>query len=127
MAFIIQILYEALVDDFLYENLIKNHFFGVFNRMLLPAILIIAILAMTFSYLKAKKKLSFILTITALSIFLYLNLLSVIYFIGSSYNLIFLIALNIGVISLFLYAIFKKWKEKVIYGLNLVLIISWCS
>ena len=127
MAFIIQILYEALVDDFLYENLIKNHFFGVFNRMLLPAILIIAILAMTFSYLKAKKKLSFILTITALSIFLYLNLLSVIYFIGSSYNLIFLIALNIGAISLFLYAIFKKWKEKVIYGLNLVLIISWCS
>lgn len=127
MAFIIQILYEALVDDFLYENLIKNHFFGVFNRMLLPAILIITILAMTFSYLKAKKKLSFILTITALSIFLYLNLLSVIYFIGSSYNLIFLIALNIGAISLFLYAIFKKWKEKVIYGLNLVLIISWCS
>lgn len=92
--------------------------------MLLPAILIITILAMTFSYLKAKKKLSFILTITALSIFLYLNLLSVIYFIGSSYNLIFLIALNIGAISLFLYAIFKKWKEKVIYGLNLVLIIS---
>ena len=48
VAFIIQILYEALVDDFLYENLIKNHFFGVFNRMLLPAILIITILAMTF-------------------------------------------------------------------------------
>ena len=38
--------------------------------------------------------------------------------------MIFLIALNIGAISLFLYAIFKKWKEKVIYGLNLVSIIS---
>ena len=59
VAFIIQILYEALVDDFLYDNLIKNHFFGVFNRMLLPAILIIAILAMTFSYLKAKKEIKF--------------------------------------------------------------------
>ncbi|MBN2267948.1 MAG: leucine-rich repeat protein [Acholeplasmataceae bacterium] len=124
IAFIFQILYEALVSDILYENLIKNHFFGVFNRMILPTVLIIFIFSTTFTRLKAKKKLNLLFCMSSLLIFVYLNILSTIYFIYSSYNLIFLVAFDLGVLWMTFYWITKKWNHFIFYAIGILSLIS---
>lgn len=120
LTFIAQILYEALVGDFLYTNYLKNHFFGVFNRMILPFLLILLLLGMTFTLIKAKKRLSIAFLSSEILIYLYLNVLSVIYFVGSAYNLMFVIAMNVGVIWLFSYLMLKKWRKIILYGLGII-------
>jgi len=120
LTFISQILYEALVGDFLYTNFLKNQFFGVFNRMILPFLLILLLLGMTFTLIKAKKRLSIAFLSSEILIYLYLNVLSAIYFVGSAYNLMFVIAMNFGVIWLFGYFMLKKWRKIIIYGLGII-------
>ena len=98
VSFVIQVLYEALVGDFLFINEVKNQFLGVFNRMVIPVFLISAMQFLIWTKLHVQKRRYKFLQISVLVLFIYLNLMNVFYFIGSSYNFIFLLSLNLVVL-----------------------------
>ncbi|MBN2300845.1 MAG: leucine-rich repeat domain-containing protein [Acholeplasmataceae bacterium] len=127
-----QIAYESLMGEFLFDNAIKNSFFGIFNRLILPAYLAFALIAVIRSRLKYKKKTTFLLISINTLIYAYLNLLSIFYFIGTSYNLIFLFTLNLGILGILAYSIKIKWNNIFIRGLaafaviaSLIVIFEW--
>ncbi len=103
ISYFFQIAYQSLMGDFLFDNYLKNQFLGVLNRIVLPTFLIFSMIGVIFSRLYYKKKISKFLIVLNILIFIYLNTLAIFYFVGSSYNLIFVIALNIGIAGVFIY------------------------
>ena len=115
LFYVFQLTYEALIGEFLFDNLSKNLFFGVLNRIILPLVFIASLFGLWRTRLKMEIKKMSIFAFLIVILFLYFNLLGVFYFIGSSYNHIFLIGLNLFMLWLMVYALLTKWKDKFIY------------
>jgi hypothetical protein len=103
ISYFFQIAYQSLLGDLLFDNYLKNQFSGVLNRIVLPIFIIFSMIGIIVSRLYYRKNISKILIISNVLIFIYLNISAVFFFVGNSYNLIFVIALNLGIAGVFIY------------------------
>jgi len=119
--YLIDIFVQMFTGDFLYTNYDKNTFFAVMNRFIVPILIIVVVsLKMIFNN-KHIKIVTDILKIAFLVLVLYLNLLPIISFIGTAYNLKFLWALDILLAILVIRSIFTV--ERKVYNYSLLGII----
>lgn len=118
VIFFVHILIQMFSGDFLFENIAKNNFFGVFNRFLVPLLLFLTTLGELLSSRIHSKRYSFIFTIANLSLLLYLNMISAFAFILTAYNLLFLIGVNILFVVTLIYRHFNL-KNKIYHHLVL--------
>lgn len=124
ISYFFQIAYQSLMGDLLFDNLLKNEFLGILNRIVLPTFIIFSMVGVIFSRLYYRKNISKFLIASNILIFIYLNILAVFYFVGNSYNLIFVIALNLGVAGVFIYSFKIRSKSVLTSALMFFAIIS---
>lgn len=121
--YLIDIFVQMFTKDFLFINYDKNTFFAVTNRFIAP-ILIVAVVALKMVFNnKHIKIVTDILKIVFLILVLYLNLLPVISFIGTAYNLKFLWGLDILLAILVIRSIFTVEKKAYNYSLLGVIVV----
>ncbi len=118
-----QTAYQSLTGDFLFTNNLKNQFLGVMNRIVLPSLLIVLLVTAMVSKLRYKKTYFILSIIGTLAIYFYLNIMTAVYFVGSSYNFILVVAMNIGIAGIFIYNYRQKIKSLLISALMLSAII----
>lgn len=124
ISYFFQIAYQSLMGDFLFDNYLKNQFFGVLNRIVLPTFLILSMVGVILSRLYYKKKIFTGLIVSNILIFIYLNAVLIFYFVASSYNLIFVGALNIAIVGVFIYSSKVKFRNILASALMFFMIIS---
>lgn len=110
LSYLFQMAYQSFMGDFLFDNNLKNELLGVINRIILPSFLILSMIGVIISRLYYRK-ITKILIIANILIFIYLNILSIFYFVGNSYNLVFVIALNLGVFGIYIHNYKIKLKN----------------
>lgn len=94
IGFMIQLFVQLLGGDFIYENDLKNTFFGIFNRIITPFALMITVALLIRTTQIHNKQWSNILKIVFAALVLYLNILPIFWFIKTSYSYLFLLMLN---------------------------------
>lgn len=124
ISYFFQIAYQSLAGDLLFDNYLKNQFPGVLNRIVLPTFIIFSMIGVVLSRLYYRKNISKILIVSNVLIFTYLNILTVFYFVGNTYNLIFVIALNLGVSGVFIYNVKTRTKSLLTSALIFFTVIS---
>ena len=93
--YLVDIFVQMFTGDFLFTNYDKNTLFAVTNRFIVP-VLIIAVVALKMVFNNKHIKVATdILKILFLLLILYLNILPIISFIGTAYNLTFLWSVDI--------------------------------
>ncbi len=130
LALLFQLFIQGFMGDFLFLNNIKNEAFGILNRFILPVLLILSIVGLIFAKLYYKKVLHIILDVIRHAIILYLNIVMIIVFVGTAYNLVFVYLLDILMIYNFVkYQNFKRYQvvfqsSKMIFLVISILLIS---
>lgn len=108
LTFVIQLVYQIIYGDFLFPNFTKNDAFGVFNRFIVPFLIIgstIGILIVKIRYMERLTKLFRVIRMAGI---LYLNLFSATLFVLTAYDLLFVLALDVMIGAVVL----SKWKNK---------------
>lgn len=124
VIFFAHILIQIVNGDFLFDNLAKNNFFGVFNRFIVPLMLFLTTLGELLASRVHSKKSSFIFSFTNLSFLLYLNAVSAFAFVLTAYNLLFLIGIDILFVIMLIYRHYNlknKIHHHIVLGLIVVL------
>ena len=114
LMFFIQLVYQSFYGTFLFENQAINDFFPVFNRFIVPGILIIANIVIVISIMYYKKRLKLISYLIFYGLILYINIISNIAFINTAYSLLVLAGVNIMLFGIFrfnfIYRRFMKYN-----------------
>ena len=117
ILFLLSLFGQGLLGDMFFENNLKNEFFGLLNRFIVPTSIILSVVVSVYSASKYMTKLEKITLILRCMLLLYLNLVCAIYSVGSAYNFAVVIGFDIVfLISLIYY--FKKYGR--INAMNLV-------
>ncbi len=109
LIFVFQLMYQGFLGDFLFNNQVKNEAFGIFNRMVVPGLMMISAAMMILAKQRYMKTLIIAMELLYFASALYLNLVSSIIFIGSTYNLPLLIVVDI----LIIYYVIAKYLKNI--------------
>ena len=123
LMFFIQLAYQSFYGTFLFENQIINDFFPVFNRFILPSLMIFANITLVLSLMFYKENLKRVSYIVFYGVFIYFNIICNISFIKTAYLLLILIGINITLLGIVRFNYIKSVKVKpslLVFGLTLV-------
>ncbi|MCK5732502.1 MAG: leucine-rich repeat protein [Tenericutes bacterium] len=101
LVIFIQLAYQSFYGTFLFENQSINTFFPVFNRFIIPSVLLLSNVAIVFSIMYYKKTLKLVSFIIFYGILAYINILSIVAFTNTAYMLLILIGLNLMALGIF--------------------------
>lgn len=115
ITYIVQLAYQSLMGDFLFENLTKNDFFPVLNRLILPTLLLAVLIGMLITTSFYQKIVGIVLKIVFLVIIVYLNIIISIQFVYTAYNLWFVISVDFMILGMAYHHLREKRLQIVTY------------
>lgn len=86
---------QSLLGDFVFENLAKNNFLGIINRVVVPICIVLLTVINIYALNKYVTTLIKITSILRIALICYLNIFSMIFTVISTYNIIVIIGLDI--------------------------------
>ena len=125
IGFILQFFVQLWGGDFIYHNDLKNTFFGILNRVIVPFGIMISMLLLIRTTQIHNRLWSNVLKIVFATLVLYLNILPVFWFIKTSYSYLFLLMVDAILIVNLIVSFKKAILKSVHYAFSIVLFVSF--
>lgn len=116
LIYFIYVFIQMFNGDFIFVNEVKDNIFGIINRFCVPVVIIVSSSLLVYFYRQFKNNAIKIFSMIRLLCFLYLNVISVIFTIYTSYNILLLWCYDIVFVSYYGYEMFKSSKDKLLNG-----------
>ncbi len=108
IVYLCQLFYQGLYGTYLFENLLINDFFHVFNRLIVPFAILLTNAGLILSIIYYRETLRTILKIVFYTLIAFIAITNMINFIGTAYNLLFLIPVYATLLGILYYNLKNK-------------------